>query len=1387
MGFSDFDRIFNDYDDSTIKPGMPFTGTEFDAKAFGLEVMAAASKRLRQQFEQMTTKSTDPNKKRFLEFVANDLNHEPLQTWLVRSWRDDPSIFDDETAQKLIDIDDLYNISEDIRRVGLGTGTNFKDVFTNLQRGRTNWLSLSKISEHHILPVEGTKVMDFGDGWGWWNLGKKESPEEGKAMGHCGNTANADDKDVIYSLRKQMGRSYVRPELTFILNGGWLGEMKGRSNQKPVKEYHPYIVELLKQPGINGIFGGGHDPPNNFAISDLNPEQKQGVESAHPEFVGDWRMTSPAIKRDTVLSFPEKWMSGQGGLDLESEDLQILKSKPDQEALSKHVKQRPQLALNFFSDTMTDQQRDDALNQSMKNSPKSTWTNFSSLMTPEQKHRGIEAILVDGEHYWALTNLYEHLSNDQVEKALTYTLPRVDTEGAWNQFHKKFKPAHKKILADAVAKSAEDGNDIFDAEGFFEEADTEAKDKALKSLIKRRPGQLLALNKKKGGKIMTPQMIEAAADRVIVEESSNQVVMALEAIDTMSKAKGTAIIDIAIKRDYASAVLTTVPHLLPKDRLQKMIQEQIRSDPNWAVTKIKSLLTPKQLEEAFDRMDPDDVLEQHGGDLTPEYRVKVLEKVVRVKPRWALKNLTDLSPELKHKAVSTVIDGDPSRFWQHDFIYTNASPEQLDSMMGRLGYDKFVGDYVNISPLLTPAQLKKATTSAYTTLMRHNVTGILDHPEIFDEKRRQHALQSLIEVEEAYAGRALLTTYKSLLTDKQRQEVLGNVVKSEDFEFLFGDYWKEVPEDRRREITASIIKDKPFVAFAYRESLGLTPEQVTDCVTRAATENAEHFNSYHFRNLTDPQKQIVIDIALQKNPRWALRNLPDLSKEQHMVAVASLMELAKLDVDMATWTLGNVRSFLTSEQKQTLVMLVVDESPGWVLDREEFRNLLSPEQVFKAVMGAWKGRDHSFGALWRSFAKLLTPEQKSQFVDAGIEDGNARDYMFEQIMDQLTPTQRQAMAKHMKIVESVKDGYRNLKWALASGLLTEEEKAGLIQWAVERGNVTNLFAEEVFERELTSEQKAAVVARLVGEEPYRAREWYKYKRFGIDKLLTPEQISALGLDPESVGKERKDHIKQIMRDAPLRALTDFIEEMTPEQIKYCIENTYAMRVMRNVWNKLDHEQQQYTIEQAIVEDKDELEASFWDQLSPEQKIKVNETRVSEEANTMIARDPMLALQRAFEAMTPEQIQYAIDQARPHLVLRDVGDKITEDQKRVVIERLVTEDRDRAQAEFWHLLSPEQKQIVDPAKAVAEAANPEAHQASAKCAYCRKPMRLFEDRGVLQCPYCRRELAVEVDRQRFQYDPSRETTGAEVAMGGPSPNEMKFDRQMYQTKVPGDLW
>lgn len=134
-----------------------------------------------------------------------------------------------------------------------------------------------------LQPNKGRIVLDCGDGWAWWDLEEGYCPDEATAMGHCGNQYG-EHGDTILSLRKKVKGGY-RPSLTFILNDGALGEMKGRANEKPNAKYHPQIVKLLMSDLVHSIKGGGHAPESNFAMADLPEEEREAIFEKKPSLM----------------------------------------------------------------------------------------------------------------------------------------------------------------------------------------------------------------------------------------------------------------------------------------------------------------------------------------------------------------------------------------------------------------------------------------------------------------------------------------------------------------------------------------------------------------------------------------------------------------------------------------------------------------------------------------------------------------------------------------------------------------------------------------------------------------------------------------------------------------------------------------------------------------------------------------------------------------------------------------------------------------------------------------------------------------------------------------------------------------------------------------------
>jgi hypothetical protein len=190
--------------------------------------------------------------------------------------------------------------------------------------------------------TDGTPYVDFEDGWKWVIVSKGKSSQEATAMRHCGNGFGKKD-DELLSLREPVrkGKAILwKPHLTFILNNGHLGEMKGYANGKPKAKFHPRIVSLISDPRIKGLRGGGFGAMNNFSFADLKPPLRETVLGSNPRLAFDpignrgeklidldgpenWyladRVNYPELAKLKSLSFSSKsteWMALQSELKI---------------------------------------------------------------------------------------------------------------------------------------------------------------------------------------------------------------------------------------------------------------------------------------------------------------------------------------------------------------------------------------------------------------------------------------------------------------------------------------------------------------------------------------------------------------------------------------------------------------------------------------------------------------------------------------------------------------------------------------------------------------------------------------------------------------------------------------------------------------------------------------------------------------------------------------------------------------------------------------------------------------------------------------------------------------------------------------------------------------
>ena len=138
----------------------------------------------------------------------------------------------------------MHNYSFHIKRENKLIPKSVREVFDDFQKMEND---LQNDSGRDRYCSDGEPVIIFEDGWAWFGVAEGCSAQEAAAMRHCGN-GEGGNGDFLLSLRQSVekqGVTFWKPHLTFILNKGYLGEMKGFGNQKPSANYHSYIEVLL--------------------------------------------------------------------------------------------------------------------------------------------------------------------------------------------------------------------------------------------------------------------------------------------------------------------------------------------------------------------------------------------------------------------------------------------------------------------------------------------------------------------------------------------------------------------------------------------------------------------------------------------------------------------------------------------------------------------------------------------------------------------------------------------------------------------------------------------------------------------------------------------------------------------------------------------------------------------------------------------------------------------------------------------------------------------------------------------------------------------------------------------------------------------------------------
>ena len=130
----------------------------------------------------------------------------------------------------------------------------------------------------NILHETGKVIKKFDDGFYWIDLETSSSPEEAKAMGHCGTSHTA---DTLISLRNRTNAG-IRPHVTIAVNYddndiptySILKQIKGKENKKPIEKYHKYIVDIIcdKDIFVDPKMKFEYNTNDDFHLFDLTDE-----------------------------------------------------------------------------------------------------------------------------------------------------------------------------------------------------------------------------------------------------------------------------------------------------------------------------------------------------------------------------------------------------------------------------------------------------------------------------------------------------------------------------------------------------------------------------------------------------------------------------------------------------------------------------------------------------------------------------------------------------------------------------------------------------------------------------------------------------------------------------------------------------------------------------------------------------------------------------------------------------------------------------------------------------------------------------------------------------------------------------------------------------------
>ena len=209
-----------------------------------------------------------PKAQEIAQWADDNLKHRNLAEFAMRHAKSSPDGLNDEHKSTIKHFNDSLHMPEVQKAAGMLTSKHdFNSGVQLLKDAEAAYQKRHAEEAPKLVPMEGEKVLDFGDGVAVYNLGKGKNANEATAMGHC---ATPHEGGELWSIRKDHGNGMVEPLVTISHEKGYIGEMKGKHNWKPSTKHHGHISKLLASDIIKGFVGGGYAPESNFEFSDLS-------------------------------------------------------------------------------------------------------------------------------------------------------------------------------------------------------------------------------------------------------------------------------------------------------------------------------------------------------------------------------------------------------------------------------------------------------------------------------------------------------------------------------------------------------------------------------------------------------------------------------------------------------------------------------------------------------------------------------------------------------------------------------------------------------------------------------------------------------------------------------------------------------------------------------------------------------------------------------------------------------------------------------------------------------------------------------------------------------------------------------------------------------------